>query len=380
MAPLLAFLLVVFVVPIGTVLYFSVDNPEVGALMPRTTAALAQWDGARLPAEAAYAALAADLREGYANKTIAKAALRLNYSLRGFRSMVMRTARAARRFAAPYRAALVERDARWDELAYWRTIKSASSRFTAHYLLAALDLELQWDGSVERAPQERRVYVDNLARTLWMSSVVTLICLLVGFPLAYLVARAEGHWATLLLVLLLLPFWTSLLVRTAAWVVLLQKEGIVNDALILLRLVDQPLQLIFNRVGVYIAMTHILLPFMVLPIYSVMKRIPSEHLRAAASLGARPTVGFLTIYLPQTVPGIGAGCLLVFVLAIGFYITPALVGGGSDQMLSYLIAQFALRTANWGMAGALAVVLLVTVGTLFVVFGRLTRIGRVSAG
>jgi putative spermidine/putrescine transport system permease protein len=135
---------------------------------------------------------------------------------------------------------------------------------------------------------------------------------------------------------------------------LLQKKGLINDALVWLALLDKPAQLIFNRTGVYVTMTHILLPFMILPLYSVMRGIPREHLRAAASLGARPTAAYLSIYLPQTIPGIGAGALLVFVLSVGFYITPALVGGGSDQMLSYLIAQFAVQNANWGMASALA--------------------------
>ena len=155
--------------------------------------------------------------------------------------------------------------------------------------------------------------------------------------------------------------------------VLLQEKGLVNDALVWLRLVDEPMQLIFNRTGVYVAMTHILLPFMVLPLYSVMRGIPREHLRAAASLGARPTAAFLSIYLPQTLPGFGAGSLLVFVLAVGFYITPALVGGGSDQMVSYLIAQFAIQNANWGMASALALMLILTVATAIVAVARLTK-------
>ena len=175
---------------------------------------------------------------------------------------------------------------------------------------------------------------------------------------------------------MLLPFWTSLLVRTGAWVVLLQREGVVNDVLIALGLISEPLQLVYNRFGVYVAMTHILLPFMVLPLYSVMRGIPPQYMRAAASLGARPLRAFLRVYLPQTVPGIGAGCLLVFILAIGYYITPALIGGINDQMVSYFVAFFTNQTVNWGMASALGTVLLIVTLLLFALYARLVGIDR----
>src|SRR5690606_27096215 len=215
---------------------------------------------------------------------------------------------------------------------------------------------------------EKRVFVDRFEATFWISFVVTALCVIIGYPMAYAIASAPPRRARLMLVLLLLPFWTSLLVRTAAWVVLLQRDGIINDALIWIGAVDQPVQLIFNRLGVFIAMTHILLPFMALPLYSVMKGISPNHMRAAASLGAGPISAFWTVYFPQTVPGLGAGCLLVYVLAIGFYITPALVGGSGDQMISYLIANFALGTANWSVASALAIVLLCCVAIFYPFF------------
>ena len=379
-APLFLFLAVVFVVPIGAVLYFSVNNYEVGRIMPRVTAALADWDGAELPGEAVYAALAADLQAAYKAKTLPKAALRLNYDISGFRSLVMRTGRKVKRFEAPYRDALIAADKRWNDLTYWRSMKATSSRFTAHYLLAAVDLDLQWDGSVKRAPPERTIYIDNLLRTLWMALVVTFWCIVIGYPLAYLIANSPARRANLLILLVLLPFWTSLLVRTGAWVILLQKEGVVNDTLLWLGLIDEPVQLIFNRIGVYIAMVHILLPFMVLPLYSVMKNIPRDHVKAAASLGARPAVAFIDIYLPQTVPGLTAGCMLVYVIALGFYITPALIGGGSDQMLAYLIAQFATQTANWGMAGALAILLLLCIALLYPLYNRFAGAGGIKLG
>ena len=152
---------------------------------------------------------------------------------------------------------------------------------------------------------------------------------------------------------MLLPFWTSLLVRTVAWVVLLQKEGVLNSLFLSLGIVNEPLKMIFNRFAVYVAMVHVLLPFMVLPLYSVMRGIPPSYVRAASSLGAQPFTAFRRVYVPQTLPGIGAGCLMVFIQALGYYITPALVGGADDQMISYFIAFYASKTVNWGMAAAL---------------------------
>ena len=379
-APLFLFLLAFFLGPIGSVLYFSIANPEVSTLLPRVTAALRDWDGQALPDEAAFAALAEDLRTGYADKTLPKVALRLNYEVGGFRSLLMRTGRTAARMEAPYTVALTARDERWGDLVYWRTLKGNGSAFTLHYLLQAVDLDLQWDGSIQRAPPEKRLYLDNLRRTLWIAFVVTLTCVLLGYPVAYLIANAEPRWAKLLILLILLPFWTSLLVRTAAWVIVLQKAGVVNDALLALGLIDEPLTLIFNRTGVYIAMVHILLPFMVLPLYSVMRGIPPEHMRAASSLGARPWAAFFSIYLPQTMPGLSAGCLLVYVIGLGFYITPALIGGGSDQMLSYLIAEFATNTANWGLAAALAMLLLLCIAVLYPLYQRFAGAGGMRLG
>jgi putative spermidine/putrescine transport system permease protein len=217
-------------------------------------------------------------------------------------------------------------------------------------------------------------------RTFWMSFVVTVVCLALGFPIAYLLANLPVRISNLLMILVLLPFWTSLLVRTAAWVVVLQREGPVNELLQWIGLIDEPLQLVFNRTGVYIAMSHILLPFMILPLYSVMKSIPPVYVRAAASLGANPVVAFLRVYLPQTVPGIGAGCLLVFILAMGYYITPALVGGPKDQMASYFIAFFTNNTINWGMASALGAVLLTATLLLYAVYSRLLGMDKVRLG
>ena len=368
-APLFIFILVIFVLPILSLLYFSVDDPKLPRILPRTAVAVADWDGSQLPDENAYEALVTDIRVAFKAKTAAAIAMRLNYEISGFRSMVMRTGRKVNRIEGPpFKDALIALEKRWGDVTYWRAIKAAGGPFTTRYLLAAIDLQRRWDGSVGLAPPERTIYIDYLKRTFWISFWVLFYCIAIGYPMAYLIASIGKRLSRILLILVLLPFWTSLLVRTAAWVVLLQNKGIVNDILLSLGLTSEPLTLIFNRIGVYIAMVHILLPFLILPLYAVMKNIPGSHMRAAASLGARPLAVFLSIYLPQTLPGLGAGCLLVFILSLGFYITPALIGGASDQMLSYLIAEFATRTGNWGMASAIAILLLISVAILYPVY------------
>ena len=374
-APLFLFIVVVFVLPILSILYFSVDDPKLPLILPRTHEVVARWDGATLPDEAAYEALVTDLRDAYEAKTAAVIGMRLNYEISGFRSMVMRTARRAKRIEEPpYQAALIGLDERWGHIEHWRAIKASSGPFTTRYLLAAVDLERHWDGSVGRAPPERTIYISYLKRTFWISFWVLVYCIAIGYPMAYLIATTTRRLSRILLILVLLPFWTSLLVRTAAWVVLLQTEGIINTMLITAGITSEPLSLIFNRIGVYVAMVHILLPFLVLPLYAVMRNIPDGQMRAAASLGARPVSAFLSVYLPQTLPGLAAGCLLVYILALGFYITPALVGGASDQMLGYLIAEFATRTGNWGMSSAIGVLLLLSVAVLYPVYrGLLSR-------
>ncbi|MGO7695604.1 ABC transporter permease, partial [Rhizobium leguminosarum] len=325
-APLLIFLLLVFVLPIALLLTRAVDNRAASAALPYTMSALSGWDEQSAPDEALFAAFATDLKQSPRDQ-IAEVAKRLNYYETGMRSMLLKTARTIRDAKPPYKAAFVAIDPKWETPHYWTLIKNASPPFTDYYLLASLDLERDASGAIGRVSAENAVHVDVLIRTFIVSASVTVICLFLGYPLAALIARSKGAVANTLLILVLLPFWTSLLVRTSAWVVLLQGRGVINSALIWLGLIDpaHPLDLIYNRIGVLIAMTHILLPFMVLPIYSVMKSIPPVYLRAASSLGAPPISAFLRIYLPMSMPGVSAGGLLVFILALGYYITPALV-------------------------------------------------------
>lgn len=212
-----------------------------------------------------------------------------------------------------------------------------------------------------------QAFVRILVNTFWVALLSTVVCLLVGYPFAYLMTITSGRVAGLLLIAVLLPFWSSLLVRTFAWQVILRDTGIINRFLLDLGVIDEPLTLIRTTSGVIIGMSHILLPFMVLPLYAVMRRIDPEFGRAAANLGANPAAAFFRVFLPLSLPGILAGCLLVFILALGFYITPALLGGLRDQMISQLIVQQIQQRLDWGFGTAMSVLLVgITLVILFV--------------
>ena len=379
--PLLLFLLATFVGPIGALLTKSVVDTDVARILPRVTAALKDWDGRSLPPDPAWTALAHDIRAARADGTLASAATRLNYDVTGYRSLLFSTARGLPdAIEGSARDALTGIDPKWGQLETWGAIKRASGPVTDFFLLAALDLKRDAAGRVVGEKDDEVVFRRILGRTLWISGMVTLICLLLGYPTAWYLSQQTDRKAAILLFLVLLPFWTSLLVRTVAWVVLLQREGVVNDALLRAGIVGEPLRMIYNRFAVYVAMVHVLLPFMILPLYSVMKAIPPTYLRAAASLGAPPLVAWIRVYLPQTLPGIGAGCLMVFIQALGYYVTPALVGGADDQMISYFVAFYASKTINWGMASALALVLLVATMALYAVYQRLIGLDRMRLG
>ncbi len=384
-APLFFFLLVSFVLPIGDMLRRSIVDTELSEIWPRTTALTKAWvwDRASDPTPEMYRALGEDIRESARERTIAVAARRLNYAVNNGRSLVMSTGRALRREdedPADWRARLIEIDPAWGERKTWIAIAQAAGPMTDFYLLTAVDLERDdRDRIVQRLP-ERSLYVQVLGRTLLISVSVTLLALVLGFPVAYLVANAPKRIAGLLMILVLLPFWTSLLVRSAAWIVLLQDQGLINGALQATGIISEPMRLIFNRTGVVVAMTHVLLPFMILPMIATMKAIPPTYMRAALSLGAHPAIAFVRVYLPQTLPGVAAGVLLVFIMALGYYVTPALVGGAEDQMLAYFIAFYTTSSANWGLAAALGVMLLTATAILYLVYARLVGMGQVKLG
>ncbi|MDB5851324.1 MAG: binding-protein-dependent transport system inner rane protein [Rhodoferax sp.] len=374
-APLALFLLVVFAIPIAALLQRAVASPEIPNALPKTVAVLAQWDRKALPPDAAFGALAADLAVARQGNAAGELGRRLNNEISGFRSLVSKTTRAlpAEGDAAQTKSALLALDARWGELPYWQAIAKNGSRTTPFFLLASLDLQQDNFGSIHKAPPDAAIYLDIFARTLWIGMLTTGIALLIAFPLAYWASTLPARQANLVMICVLIPFWTSVLVRIAAWIVLLQQSGLVNTGLLATGIIHEPLALLFNRTGVTISMVHILLPFMILPLYSVMKAIPPTYQRAAISLGSHPFAAFWRVYVPQTYAGIAAGVLLVFITAIGYYITPALLGGPGDQMVSYYVAYFTNQAVNWGMACALGALLLVATLVLYAVYQRIVR-------
>jgi len=370
--PLALFLLFTFAWPIAALLKRSIDNPEIVTAFPATSALLHSWDGRSLPDNAVFAAFAEEAGKIKGTPVFASAAKRLNMELPGFRSLMMKTARAMPPEAGqPAREALIAADQRWGDIATWQYLGRNASPTTARYLLASVDRKYDDAGHIVKVDDDEAIYVDVLKRTFGMSAVVTVCCLLLGFPLAYMMATQPPRIANVLMIFVLLPFWTSVLVRVAAWLVLLQSEGLVNQALRAFGLVEKPLPLVFNSTGVYVAMVHILLPFMILPLYSVMKGISPAYVRAAVSLGCTPFKSFWKVYFPQAVPGVGAGCLLVFIICMGYYITPALLGSPKEQMVSYFVAFYTNQTINWGMAAALSAILFAATLLLYMVYSRL---------
>lgn len=386
-APLLVFIVLGFLMPIGSMLFRSVENQIVQESLPNTVIALRDWDkrGTELPPEPVFAALVADLQVGFAERTALNFARRMNFEITGFTTMVRRGQREIPTWDletdGPFRERMIDLHRGWGELATWRGIQAYSSPYTIGYYLAAVDMTMV-SGQIEAMPPEMSLHQMLFWRTAWMSGLICFLALLLGYPIAYLLANIKERHANLLLILVLLPFWTSLLVRTSAWKVLLQEQGVVNQILVYIGLVasDNRLQMINNKLGVIIAMTHILLPFMILPLYSVMKTIPPSYVRAAKSLGANDWTAFWRVYFPQSVPGIGAGAILVFIMAVGYYITPELVGGPSGMFISNRIAHQWTVSGNWGLVGALGTILLVAVLVLYWVYDKIVGIDNVKLG
>ena len=368
--PLSAFLALFFLWPLSSMLSQSVSDPSVGRVLPRTAAVLPNWTEEGLPDTQFQRALAADLAAAENDMAIGDMVRRLNSAQPGFRSLMGKTLAAVREDPATDLGTI---DRKWKDPAYWRAIAGALRPYTDRNLLASVDLERDASGAVVRMDATASANGTIILRTLWVSALVTACCLAIGLPYALILASVRGWRRTLMLAAVLLPLWTSLLVRTAAWFILLQDNGLINQTLIRLHLIAAPLPLIFNRLGVMIAMTHVLLPFMVLPIYSVLTTVPANLMPAAASLGARPLRAFWRVLLPLSLRGVLSGTLLVFMSSIGYYITPALVGGADDQMISSVIAQYATGSANWGMAGALGTLLLAITLVLYAGYGWLSR-------
>lgn len=348
-----------YLIPIGSVLSLSLDNGALGESLSHIRAA----DPADRDAQAA--ALIADMQAMEPGRQ-AEVARELNQEMSGFRTLFLKTARASDEIE-PTLEGLTAADPRWGDDKYWKVIRQNAAPVTWRHYQRATGLVVDEAGRVTTGGDD--IYLQIMWRTLVIAVQVTLVTLLISYPLAYAVANAPRRLAAFVLVAVLLSFWTSVLVRTTAWVILLQTAGLVNTFLLWTGLVDEPVQLIFNRFGAIVAMTHVLLPFAIIPMMNVMRTIPKSQVDASRSLGAGPIESFLRVYFPQTLRGVGVGGGTVFILTLGFYITPALTGGPKDQMLSFYIADFVKRALNWGMASALSVMLLGMVLLLVALFG-----------
>jgi len=486
-SPLLLFITITFIVPIGQMLFRSVENQIVSDVLPRTVIELSQWDrtSGTAPGDNVFSALTQDLAVAVEKKQHTRLGSRLNYEASGISSLFRKSGRkvddvgegyaaqfialdpawedsavwanmmgdgsadfqldqdvrmALPRTADAYisfartiqsedgddpreetpwntvylalyedlsagatlpdnamvvaaaqnvasfevedlQASYVAMDKDWADPAVWETIQTYSGDYTNGYFLNAIDRQKTAEGA-EMRDEDQRIYLTLFWRTLLMSFTITVSCILLGYPVAWLLANLTARSANLLMILVLLPFWTSLLVRTSAWKVLLQDQGVINSLLVWIGIVadDNRLALINNATGTIIAMTHILLPFMILPLYSVMKTIPPTYLRAAKSLGATNWTAFWRVYFPQSIPGIGAGSILVFILSIGYYITPEIVGGTKGVFISNRIAYHISSSLNWGLAAALGSILLALVLMFYWLYDRIVGIDNVKLG
>ena len=386
-APLLIFVLLTFILPIVDMLFRSVENQIVTDTLPKTVVELRDWDAnsGELPSEAVFAAFAADMQIAVKEKTHTRLGSRLNYEMTGLSSLFRKSGRKVKRWDlvedAPFKEKFIDIDKDWGNIEVWRTLQTYSPKLTNGYFLNSIDMQKGVDGP-EARPENQQIYMTLFGRTLFMSLVITGSCILLGYPVAWILANLPSRTANLLMILVLLPFWTSLLVRTSAWKVMLQQQGVINDVLVWLGLVadDSRLVMINNQFGTIVAMTHILLPFMILPMYSVMQTIAPSYLRAAKSLGATNWTAFWRVYFPQSVPGIGAGSILVFILAIGYYITPEIVGGTKGVFISNRIAYHISSSLNWGLAAALGSILLAVVLLLYWAYDKIVGIDNVKLG
>ncbi len=386
--PLVLFLILSFVLPIGQMLYRSFNNPTGSNVMPNFAQAIKNWDANQgIPSDDLVEIFVKDMASAKKNrevgKTIGNLATRVNYEIPGSRSLFTKTARRAGKITeGPYFEALVKIDKRWDNPNVWRTLQRVTNDFTLSFYLAATDRKYDSSGAIIMADELYQIYLPILWKTIWLSALITFLCFIIAYPVSYLLSTLPLATSNLLMILVLLPFWTSLLVRTSAWIAMLQKSGIINNVLVYLDIIadESRIQMIYNITGTVVAMVHILLPFLILPLYSVMKTIPPSFMRAARSMGASNTYAFTRVYFPQTIPGIAAGTLLVFILAIGYYITPALVGGSDGLLISNLIADHIKKTLNWSLGAALGTILLVVVLLFYWIYNKLVGVDNLKFG
>ena len=382
-APLFLFILIIYIFPIGDMLFRSVDDRMITKMLPKTFKAMEKWNGQDLPEEPVYKGLYEDLSYLKKTKTYGKIIARLNYEKGGFSSLIKKTVRKINKFEeGNYKDQFIKVHKRWGQSEYLVALKNVAPKWTYAKYLKGIDRKFDQDGNIIQVPEDRRIH-----KTLWLRTVnvafwVTIFCFILAYPISHLLATLPMKYSNLLMICVLLPFWTSLLVRTSSWMVLLQQQGPINDLIVWIGLAadDNRPELMYNVIGTFVAMTQILLPFMVLPLYSVMKTISPSLMRAGKSLGGTPLTSFVKIYFPLTIPGIGAGCLLVFILAIGYDITPALVGGASGSLISNTIAYHMKSSLDWAFASALGTMLLVGVLTIYWIYNKLVGIDNIKLG
>ena len=379
--PLLLFVLASFIVPIASLVWQGGYSDTFANALPATSKLLAAWDAKSPVSEELVKSFVTELKASKLKDpaTPTRVATVVNRELSGSVSKFKQVMNASD-LAAPYKEKLTTLNSEWEKPDLWRAMKIVSPSFTPRFYLQAVDLRLTAEGDIKPEGDENAIHLLLFGRTLMVAALVTFFCALLGFPIAYLLAHTETKTSNMLLIIVLLPFWTSLLVRTTAWIALLQQNGVVNDFLVAIGLIDNDHRLVmmYNMFATLVAMTHVLLPFMILPMFSVMKTIKPNLVRAALSLGATPWTAFWKVYFPQTIPGLGAGFLLVFILAVGYYITPALVGGQSGQLISNIIAFHMQKTLNWSLASAIATLLLIGVLLLYWLYNRLVGIDKMK--
>ena len=355
-------------------------TPLKNAACGRLFKVLKGWDQKSYPDEKFYKALYKDLISAQKFMT-GKASTRMNYEKPGWKSLVKKSRRGFNKIKdPPYKDAMIKIEKRWGDVTVWQSLYTMKDPYTTGYYLNAFDRKYDVNENIIMQPEERQVYVMLWWRTFLLSLIVTIGCLVLAYPTAHLLATLPLKYSNLLMICVLMPFWTSLLVRIVAWMVMLQQEGVINDALVMSGILsdENRLPMMYNFTGTVIVMIQILLPFMILPIYSVMKGIPPSYMRAAQNLGAKPSLAFLKVYMPQTLPGVGAGVILVFIVAIGYYITPELVGGKDGKLIGNMVAYHMQKSLNWGLAAAMGAVLLGAILILYWVYDRIVGIDNMK--
>jgi len=355
-------------------------TPLTNAACSRLFKVLKGWDQKSSLDEKFYKALYKDLISAQKFMT-GKSSTRMNYEKPGWKSLVKKSRRGLNKIKdPPYKDAMIKIEKRWGDVTVWQSLYTMKDPYTTGYYLNAFDRKYDVNENIIMQPEERQVYVMLWWRTLLLSFIVTIGCLVLAYPTAHLLATLPLKYSNLLMICVLMPFWTSLLVRIVAWMVMLQQEGVINDALVISGILsdENRLPMMYNFTGTVIVMIQILLPFMILPIYSVMKGVPPSYMKAAQNLGAKPSLAFLKVYMPQTLPGVGAGVILVFIVAIGYYITPELVGGKDGKLIGNMVAYHMQKSLNWGLAAAMGTVLLGAILILYWVYDRIVGIDNMK--